>query len=67
MNRELLLQRDELKELIKGLKSGELTPTQFFNEVVRVMHQMDVDNEKLKGVIPFLVSALNVLIKNIKE
>lgn len=67
MDKELLLQRDELKELIKRLKSGELTPTQFFNEVVEVMHKMEVDNEKLKGVIPFLVSALNVLIKNIKE
>jgi len=56
-----------LKEQIAQLKSGEANHTEFFRQIISILQNIDAKEEDLKGVIPFLVNALNNLIKNIEK
>ncbi|MRJ06440.1 MAG: hypothetical protein C6I01_02825 [Epsilonproteobacteria bacterium] len=58
---------EQLKERIAQLKSGEADHVEFFREIISILQNIDAKEEDLKGVIPFLVNALNNLIKNIEK
>ncbi|MEO1942425.1 MAG: hypothetical protein ABGW77_05980 [Campylobacterales bacterium] len=62
-----VVQKDLLKEKIAQLKAGEISHQDFFRDIVEILAKIEATDADLKGVIPFLVSALNNLIKNIEE
>jgi hypothetical protein len=62
-----VLKKDQLKEELQKLKSGEVSHSQFFKEIIQILDGINATDEELKGVIPFLVSAMNTLIKNIEK
>jgi hypothetical protein len=58
--------KERLKELIAELKAGKVGRAQFLKEVVEVARHLDLTDEQVKSAIPFLISAINQLIKEIE-
>jgi|GEM_PF-2214519 len=62
-----ILKKDQLKEELQKLKTGQISHSQFFKKIVSILDGIEATDEELKGVIPFLVSGMNTLIKNIEK
>ncbi|MRJ06439.1 MAG: hypothetical protein C6I01_02820 [Epsilonproteobacteria bacterium] len=64
MSSKLNEQAEELQRLIDELKTGKLDHAQFFRQTIQILNQMEVDQKLLEGVIPYLVSCVNNMIRN---
>jgi len=55
-------------ELVIGqLKREEIGRREFFQKIVELSKGIDLSDRQLEGVIPFLVTGLNRLIKEIEK
>ena len=59
--------KEMLQEAIAKMKARELTPTEFYKELMSILPQLEIDDETLKGAIPYLLSFVNALIKNMEK
>jgi hypothetical protein len=57
-------QATELQKLIDELKSGKMGHSLFFQKSIEILSQMEVDDKLLQGVIPYLVSCINNIVRN---
>ena len=56
--------KKDLQEYIDKMKAGEIEPVEFYKGLMKVLGELDVTNEDLKGVTPQLLSFVNALIRN---
>jgi hypothetical protein len=59
--------KEELVELVEKMKKQEISPTEFFKGLVRIIDKLDVKDEDLQGIIPLLLNFLNRLIQNMEK
>ena len=56
--------KEHLLAYIDQMKKGEIEPAEFYKDLMKVLAELDVTNEDLKGVTPQLLSFVNGLIRN---
>jgi len=61
---DVKMAKEELQSYIEQMKKGEIEPVEFYKGLMKVLSELDVTNEDLKGVMPQLLSFVNGLIKN---
>ncbi len=59
--------KEMLQEAIAKMKTREITPTEFYKELMSILPQLEIDDETLRGAIPYLLSFVNALIKNMEK
>gem|GEM_PF-5129707 len=57
----------EMELVIGQLKREEIGRREFFQKIVELSKGIDLSDRQLEGVIPFLVTGLNRLIKEIEK
>jgi uncharacterized protein (UPF0335 family) len=65
--RDTVMIQEQLDEYIEKMKKKEIEPAEFFKDIMKLLSEMDVTNEDLKGVTPQLLSFINGLIRNMKK
>ena len=59
--------KEMLLVTVNKMKKQEITPSQFYRDLIDVLAQLDVKDEDLKGTTPYLLNFVNTLIKNIEK
>ena len=57
----------KLKETIEKMKRQELSPAEFYKELMSILATLDVKDEDLKGATPMLLNFVNNLLKNMAK
>jgi len=65
--RDLDMIHEELNGYIDQMKKKEIEPAEFYRGIMKVLNQIDVTNEDLKGVTPQLLGFINGLIRNMEK
>lgn len=61
---DVSMAKKDLQDYIDKMKKGEIEPVEFYKGLMKVLGELDVTNEDLKGVTPQLLSFVNGLIRN---
>ncbi len=59
--------KEILEITINKMKAQELSPSEFYKELMKVLAALDVKDEDLKGAIPYLLNFVNTLIRNMEK
>ena len=65
--RDLDMIHEELNGYIDQMKKKEIEPAEFYRGIMKVLNEIDVTNEDLKGVTPQLLGFINGLIRNMEK
>jgi len=65
--RDVAMIQEQLDGYIEKMKNKEIEPAEFFKDIMKILSEMDVTNEDLKGVTPQLLGFINGLIRNMKK
>jgi hypothetical protein len=61
---DVTMAKEKLAQAIEEMKSGAVSPSEFYKKLMGVLATLDVKDEDLKGVTPQLLAFVNGLIKN---
>ncbi len=56
--------KEKLAQAIEEMKSGAVSPSEFYKKLMGVLATLDVKDEDLQGITPQLLAFVNGLIKN---
>ncbi len=65
--RDLNMIHEQLNGYIDQMKKKEIEPAEFYKGIMKVLSEIDVTNEDLKGVTPQLLGFINGLIRNMEK
>jgi len=65
--RDLNMIHEQLNGYIEQMKNKEIEPKDFFQGIMKILAQIDVTNDDLKGVTPQLLGFINGLIRNMEK
>ncbi len=65
--RDLNTIHEHLNGYIDQMKKKEIEPVEFYRGIMKVLSEIDVNNEDLQGVTPQLLSFINGLIRNMEK
>jgi hypothetical protein len=61
---DVTMAKEKLAQAIEEMKSGAVSPSEFYKKLMGVLATLDVKDEDLQGITPQLLAFVNGLIKN---
>jgi hypothetical protein len=59
--------KEMLHAAIIKMKAQEITPAEFYKELMNILPELEIDDETLKGAIAYLLNFVNTVIKNMEK